>query len=53
MNDPTPEEIEALILENVRLGYIEFAGVGPSGEIRYRLTESGKARVKRLLSGDD
>lgn len=44
---------EAVILENVRLGLMEFASVGEDGAMRYRLTPAGVARIERLLHRDD
>jgi hypothetical protein len=40
---------EALIWENVRLGYMEMIGVGEDGQVRYRLTPAGVARAERLM----
>jgi hypothetical protein len=44
---------EALIWENVRLGYMELVGVGEDGQMRYRLTEAGQQRIDRVQRGDD
>jgi hypothetical protein len=44
--------VEASVAENVRLGYMEVWGVGDDGQVRYRLTPAGEARVEALLAGD-
>lgn len=48
----TPEEnaTEALILENVERGFMEFAGIAEDGSFLYRLTDAGKAHVESLLA---
>ena len=47
------DAIEAGILENIRLGYVEFAGVGEDGKMRYRLTAEGEKRVTQLLEDNN
>lgn len=42
---------EALIWENIRLGYMELVGVGEDGQMRYRLTEAGQERVEQVQRG--
>lgn len=44
---------ESLILEMVRDGLIEFAGLSDDGEFRYRLTEAGERRAEQLVAGLD
>lgn len=36
------------IAENVRLGYMEVAGVDEDGEVLYRLTPEGEARIEAM-----
>lgn len=45
----TESATESLILKNVRLGYMEFAGVDASGAVTYRLTDAGRKRAEELL----
>jgi hypothetical protein len=47
------DPMEEGISENLRLGYIELVGVGEDGEVRYRLTPKGEARVKTLIEPGD
>lgn len=44
------ESTEAAIQENVRLGYMEEVGLGPDGDMRYRMTDAGTAKVRELLA---
>lgn len=37
--------------ENVRLGHMEVAGTDESGQLRYRITEKGEARVRAMSGG--
>lgn len=43
------EELLETLQENIRQGYIEEAGVGPDGEMRYRLTAAGMHRAQSIL----
>lgn len=43
--------VDAAILENIRLGRMEFAGE-EDGEPTYRLTEAGKAHVEHLMQSN-
>lgn len=49
----TPDDVEAFVIENIRLGYMEFAGIDPDGDFRYRLTEAGERRAEELLGMND
>lgn len=50
-NEPS-SVAEDLIWQNIELGYMEVVGVGDDGQIRYRVTEAGKAHLERLLGYD-
>ncbi len=45
--------VEAFIWKNIRLGYMELVGVGEDGELMYRITPAGEARVEAMRRGDD
>ncbi len=45
----TPDEVEEAIAENIRLGYIEAAGVNEDGEPVYRVSDAGKAHLRSLM----
>lgn len=49
-DDADREYLEAVMLGLVADGYLELAGVGTDGEIRYRLTPAGEARVRAMLA---
>ena len=42
-------QIEEAMEENVRLGFMEHAGIGEDGEQRYRMTEAGTREVEKIL----
>jgi hypothetical protein len=47
MNSTT--EAQAAIDENIAKGFMEIAGVGPDGEVQYRLTKAGEEHVERMI----
>lgn len=44
--------VEAQIIENIRRGYVEFAGVSDDGQLTFRMTEAGRRHVEEMI-GDE
>lgn len=42
--------VDALIAENIALGFMEVTGVDQDGGVTYRLTAAGERRVRDLLN---
>lgn len=47
--DRNADAAQEAIAENIAQGLMEVAGVGPDGEVQYRLTKAGEERVEALL----
>lgn len=45
--------VEEGLAENLRLGYIEVAGVDADGQTTYRMTETGIQHVEQALAHDE
>lgn len=52
LEDMTPDDIEALLIEGMHKGTLEFAGM-KDGDISVSITGKGEERVHELLGGVD
>lgn len=51
LDDARRLAVDEGLWENVRLGHMELAGTDDMGQLRYRITEKGEARVRAASGG--